>query len=389
MVAEIALSIVLLISGGLLIKSFSTLASTDLGFDRNGLVTARINLPAASYPGEGQRVVFYQSLLDRLSRIPGVTAAGSAQGAPMTGWNVQSSMVIEGKPPRAPTDQLVVHSQAVSPTYFQALGVPLLRGRGLTALDRDTINPVAVINDILARDEFGDADPVGRRIRWGQSDIPDPNPRWVTIVGVVKSIRHYRLPQEMGPALYLPYAAFPAPQQDLVVRATAADPLSVVPAIRAAVRELDPSVPIFRVGTFDQTLARVLWQQRLQGQVAGVFAVLALLLASIGIYGVISYSVSQRTRELGIRAAIGASNRDLTRLVVREGGMLALWGIGIGAVGALAFTRLLAALLHGVEPTDGPTFVAAPVVLAVVTLIASWVPARRAARVDPLVAIRE
>lgn len=387
-VAEIALSVVLLVSGGLLVRSFAALASTDLGFDRRGMVTARLSLPAARYPERHQRIAFYESLLDKLGRIPGVVSAGSAQGTPMSGWNVQGEMVIEGMPARSPDNELDVHYQSVSPRFFETLGVPILAGRGLTAADRDTANLVAVINDIFAKREFGDQSPIGRRVRFGQSQVPDSNPRWITIVGVVKSYRHYRLPERMGPAIYLVYHADPAYQQDVILRVERGSGSAVVPAIRAAVRELDPAIPVYRAGPFDDTLARVLWQQRLQGEVTAVFAALALVLATIGIYGVISYNVSQRTRELGIRAAIGASKEELTRMVVWEGGRLALFGIAIGLAAAFAFTRLLTTLLYGVAPTDPVVFLGAPLVLALVATLASWLPGRRAAKASPLVAIR-
>jgi predicted permease len=388
-VAEIALSVVLLISGGLLMKSFSTLASTDLGFERHGLVVGRVGLPESSYPTETRRLEFFERLSERLAAIPSVSAVGSAQGAPMSGWNVQADIVIEGKPIRNPDNPLEAHYQQISPGYFAALGVPILKGRGLLATDRDTVSPAIVINDILAEREFRGEDPIGKRIRFGLSHIPDPHPKWMTVVGVAKSFRHYRLPEQMGPALYFSHATWVPFQEDFVVRTSAANPSGIIPTLRAAVKEIDPTVPVYRTGTFDQTVARVLWQQRLQSQVVGGFAALALLLATVGIYGVISYNVSQRTRELGIRAAVGATTGDLTRLVVREGGKMAVAGITIGMLAALGFTRILGALLYGVKPTDPLIFAAVPVTLLGVALAASWLPARRAGKADPLVAIRE
>jgi predicted permease len=384
-VVEVGLSAMLVIGAALLFKSYRAYVTAPLGFDQRGLLAARITLPAARYQAPSSREAFYLGLFDRIAALPGVEVVGSANGIPFSGWNVQGEMSIEGRPPREPRDPLDVHFQAVSPDYFRAIGVPLLRGRGLALTDRDTANPVGVINDVLARREFGGDDPVGKRLRFGDASSSAP---WITIVGVVGEFQHYQLPQRMGPAIYFPYFAEPARSQTLAIRTSLDDPLTLVPAVRAAVRQLDPEIPLYRVETFEQSISRSLWRQRLQSQVVGLFAALAMVLAAVGIYGVISYSVTQRTRELGIRAAIGASAGDLSRMVVRQGALLAAAGIGAGLAGALVASRWLESLLYRVAATDPPTFIGVPVGLGLVALAASWIPARRAARADPLVAMQ-
>jgi putative ABC transport system permease protein len=297
-------------------------------------------------------------------------------------------MSIEGRPQPARGEELVAHYQYVTPDYFKAIGVPLVRGRWLSTAataDRDTLGPVALINQQMVHRAFGGVDPIGKRIKFGDFTSRDP---WVTVVGVVGDFRHYRLPQPMGPAIYYPYANLPMLTQTLAVRTRLGDPLALVPSVRAIIRELDTDVPAYQVRTLEQQVSRALWRQRLQGEVLGVFAVLALLLASVGLYGVISYAVAQRTRELGVRVALGATRRDVLAMVLAQGMRLTLVGVFVGIISALALSRIIASLLHGVGPTDLFTFVIVPLVLVVVSLVASYVPARRATHVDPLLAMR-
>jgi len=222
-------------------------------------------------------------------------------------------------------------------------------------------------------------------VKTGGPDTRDP---WITIVGVIRDFRHYRLPQPMGPALYTHYATVAGRSQTLVIRTTAADPYGLVPAIRAAVRELDPQIALYAVKTMNDAVTQSLWRQRLQGQVLGIFAALALLLATLGIYGVISYTVAQRTREIGVRVALGAQRRNVLALVLGEGMRLVAVGIGIGMLGALAVTRALSSLLYGVSATDVTTYATVPVLLGAIAFAATYLPASRATRVDPLTAIR-
>jgi putative ABC transport system permease protein len=263
--------------------------------------------------------------------------------------------------------------------------VPIVRGRGFTAADRDSSVHIGVINEVLARQEFAGIDPIGKRIRFGGADSKDP---WITIIGVAKEFRHYRLPKPMGPAIYFPQLAAPSASQTLVVRTALPDPMALAPAVREVLRELDPDVPAFQVQTLEQAVSRSLWRQRLQGEVLGTFAALALLLAAVGIYGVISYAVAQRTRELGVRMALGATRGQLLGLVLGQGLRLAVAGVAIGIVAALALSRVVASLLYGVSATDLATFAGVPVALALIAMLATLVPARRATRVDPVVAMR-
>jgi len=381
-VAEVALSLVLMVGAGLLVRSYRAIESTDLGFAERGALTMRVSLPEAKYAAPARRQAFLDALLARTAAMPGVTAVGSAQGIPFSGWNVQADYEIEGQPPRRPGDEFVSHFQWVTPGFFAAMGVPLRRGRALTAADRDTAAYVGVVNETFARRAFPGQDPLGRRVRSGKWSP------WVTIVGVVGDYRHYRLPQPMGPALYLPFAAEPPHSQTLVARTSLADPLALAPAVHAAVRALDPEVPVYQVQTLEQQVSRSLWRPRLQGQVLAVFAALALLLAVVGIYGVISYAVAQRTRELGLRLALGATRAQVLGLVLGQGGRLALGGVVVGLIGAVALSRMLASLLYGVTALDPLTFGVVPVLLGAVAMLASLGPARRATKVDPIVAMR-
>jgi ABC-type lipoprotein release transport system permease subunit len=238
----------------------------------------------------------------------------------------------------------------------------------------------------LARREFPGLDPIGKRVKFG--DVPTARDPWITIVGVARTFRHYRLPQPMGPAIYFPLLASPQDQQTIVVRTALDEPATLTSAVRDVLRRLDPEVPAYSVQTFDAVVSRSLWRQRLQGQVLGVFAALALGLALVGIYGVISYAVTQRTRELGVRMALGASRRRVLGMVVAQGARLAITGVAIGSIVAVALSRVLASLLYGIQATDPATFIVVPIALGLVAIAASWIPARRATRVDPSTALR-
>lgn len=383
-VAEVALTMVLMIGAGLLLRSYRALADTDLGFRPEHALTARVALPMARYQARERRGVFFQEVLDRLEALPGVEVVGSANGIPFSGWNVKAYMSVEGKPPRPPGEELDVHYQYVTPGYFDAIATNIVRGRGLTPADRDSLNLIGVINEEFARMEFRGDDPIGRRIKMGDLSSDDP---WITIVGVVRSFRHYSLPQPMGPAIYLPFFSRPGLAQTLVLR-TSGDPLALVAPLQAAVQAIDPDVPVYDIRTLEQAASRSLWLQRAPAQVVSLFAVLAMILAAVGLYGVIAYSVTQRTRELGVRMTLGATVQQVMGMVVRQAFLLTAIGIGLGLVGALMLTRFLRPLLYQVGVTDLATFAGVPVLLVLVTLVAAWGPARRAGRVDPVEAIK-
>ncbi|MFL5579359.1 MAG: ADOP family duplicated permease [Gemmatimonadaceae bacterium] len=384
-VGEITLSVVLMVGAMLLVRSYRNLAGTELGFDERGVLTARVTLARADYPEPSRAAAFYASLMERMRGAPGVTAAGVAQGIPFSGWNTAYRAIVEGAPPQKPGEELIAHFQFASPDFFKALGVGLVRGRWLADADRDTANPTALVNESMVKKAFGGRDPIGHRLT-----IPLGEGRYATVVGVVRDYRHYRLPQPMGPAIYLPpllASPFFALQQTVVVR-TSGDPLSLAPALRAAVKELDPRVAISQVQTLEGAVSRSLWRQRLQGNVLAIFAALSLVLACVGLYGVVSYAVAQRTRELGVRMALGATRGSVVRLVLGQSGRLVAAGTALGLVAAWLSARVIASLLYGVERTDPATFALVPLCLALVALAAAALPARRAARVDPIVAMR-
>jgi putative ABC transport system permease protein len=315
-----------------------------------------------------------------------VAAVGSAQGTPFSGWNVQAGISVEGQSPRAPGQELIAHYQVVSADYFKAIGVPVLKGRGIAPQDRDTANLEVVVNELFAKRAFPNQDPIGKRVKIGELSGSDP---WATIIGVIRDFRHYRLPQPMGPAMYYAYNEWPQWTQTIVVRTTpAGEALGLAPRVMGVLKQLDPDLPAYQVQTLEQQVDRSLWRQRLQGQVIGLFAALAMILATIGIYGVISYSVAQRTREVGVRVALGATRAQVMGLVLRQGVFLVGTGLVLGLLAALAATRLLTKLLYGIAATDLVTFAGVPLVLGVVAVLASWLPARRASRIDPLIAMR-
>ncbi|MGH7636958.1 MAG: ADOP family duplicated permease [Gemmatimonadaceae bacterium] len=380
-IAEVGLSVMLMIGALLLVRSYRNLSGTDLGFDEKGVLSARISLPEASYPTRAHALEFFERLLERLRQVPGVTVVGSGQGIPFSGWNVQSGSHVQGTPLPARGEELISHFQLVSPDFFKAMGVRLVRGRWLTEADRAAAAPVVLVNETMVARALNGQEPIGRRISVS-------GPTYATIVGVVSDYRHYRLPEPMGPATYYNYAYRPVHTQTVVLRTTLAEPSSLVPALRAVVREIDPSVATYQVQTFEEAVDRSLWRQRLQGNVLTIFASLALGLACIGLYGVISYAVAQRRRELAVRVALGATRGDVVRLVFGESGVLVAGGVALGLAGAAFGVRILESLLYGVKAVDPTTFATVPLLLAFVALVAALVPARRASSVDPIIAMR-
>ncbi|HWP72388.1 MAG TPA: ABC transporter permease [Gemmatimonadaceae bacterium] len=384
-VTELALSVVLLVGAVLLIRTYSALTNTNLGFDQEKLLAARVSLPPGEYRSREKRQAYWTAAYERLARIPGVEVVGSADGIPFSGWNVMASMSIQGRPPVRPGEDLDVHYQNLSPDYLKAIGTRIVAGRGLTAADRDTVNLVGVINETMAKTAFAGSDPVGQRMKWGAPDSEWP---WITIVGVVSDFRHWTLPQPMKPAIYLSQLAFSSLSQTIVLRTSLAEPRSLEATVRSAMRELDRDAPAHNFQTFEQVVLSSLWRQRLQGRVLGLFATMALLLAAMGIYGVISHGVTQRTRELGVRMALGASRGKVAALILAQGSRLAVTGVAIGLAAAFLLRKAVAQLLYGVAPSDPVTFTVVPIVLVAVALGSSLIPALRATRVDPAVAMR-
>ena len=378
---EVALALVLLSGAGLLMRSFYRLQSMDTGFDPHGLLTFRTNLPRATYKDDAARVAFYRRALERLRALPGVSVAGAAQIFPLAGDDYILSFVQIGKPPVPVGNQPSAAYYAATPGYFGALRIPIKRGRDFTEHDDAESPAVAIISESMARQFYPGEDPLGQRIQVGNGSRP------AEIVGIVGDVRDQELERKGMPAVYEPAAQVPFGSMYYGVRSEG-DPAGLISGVRAAIRELDPELPVDAIGTVDALVANSLSQRRFSLLLMAVFAGLALVLAMVGIYGVISYSVAQATREIGIRVALGAARGDVLRMVFGYGGLLLAVGLGIGIAAAMAAGRLLQSQLFEVRPADPATFVAVAAVLLITGLVACAVPAVRAMRVDPLVALR-
>ena len=389
-VCEMALALVLLAGAGLLVNSFERLRAVNPGFNPDKVLTCRISLPS-KYENP-QIAAFYQQLLERLRALPGVKAAGATMTLPLrqAGGGFWSGLNIEGRPAATRESIPIVSFVQVTPGYFRGMGSPLLKGREFTELDNSSQSPkVVLVNAVLARRFFSDANPVGQRICLGEDCSKGS---WLSVVGVVgdaalESLTDPRFPQVFSPQAQGVQGGV-AGTMELAVR-TSSDPSPLATAIVTAVHELDKDQSVSDIQTLSRVVSASLAQPRFNTLLLAAFAALALLLAAVGIYGVISYSVAVRTREIGIRTALGASRADVLGLVVGHGMSLALAGAAIGLVGALILARLLSSLLYGVKPSDPPTFLAAFAALVSVVLFASYIPARRATTVDPMVALRQ
>ena len=380
-VAQVALSIVLLVAAGLLTRSLVGLQRVDPGFDPRGVLTMEFRLPATKYTEDAQSAAFMERAIAEIRRVPGVRSAALARAAPFSYNGATAGYVVEGREPAPGQEPPETQLNTVTPGYFATLGIPLRGGRDFTEADRAAAPAVAVVNEALVRREWPGGSALGKRLR-----AADGGP-WLTVVGVVGNAKHYALGDPPAAQVYIPYAQSPGIFATIVAR-TAGDPLALAPAVRAAIWSVDRDQPVWKIRTLDGMIRASLGQQRFtMGLVAG-FAAVALLLVGIGIYGVMSYAVAQRTQEVGVRLALGAQRGEVLRLVVRQG--LALTGVAlaVGLAGALAAARVLASQLHGVSTADPLTFAVVPVVLGAVALVATYLPARRASRLDPMVALR-
>ena len=380
-VGEIALSLVLLVGAGLLAKSFARLLSTDKGFDPENVVSFSLSLPHGVYPRTDQQSRFFEQTLDRLAALPGVSGAGAISELPLGGSGTNGAFRVEGRDD-PPGSEPQAEKRIVSPDYFRVLRTPILAGRGFTAQDRPGSPAVAIINDALARRLFKGQDPVGRRLEFNWE-----TQGWQEIVGVVGDVKQYGLQEEMLPTIFVPHAQRPEPAMAVVVRSSLR-PDQLVPEIRRQVAALDRDRPLIQVRTMEQVIADSVADRRLPMLILGGFAVAALLLGAIGVYGIVGYSVAQRTQEFGIRMALGARRSDVVRMVLGQGLRLALCGLLIGLAGSLAVARLITGLLFGITPADPATLAATSLLILGVALLACYIPARRAARVDPMVALR-
>ncbi|HEX8680185.1 MAG TPA: ABC transporter permease, partial [Chthoniobacterales bacterium] len=380
-VAEVSLALVLLIGAGLMIRSFMRLQSVQTGFQPENVLSMRVQLPRTKYAEPHQKVDFFKQAQQRIAALPGVQAVGAISYLPLTGPAARDGFKIVGQPDPAPGQEPPCEVRVITPTYFQAMGIPLLKGRLLD--ERDGKEPkVLLINETFAKRYFPNEDPIGKRIAvsWSDGEIDE-------IVGVVGDIREGALNKDPEPAVYWPHPREPYGGMALVVRASG-DAARLGAAVQKEIRALDPDQPIADVRTMEQVIARSIARPRFNMLLLAIFAGVALVLASVGLYGVMKYSATQRTHEVGIRMALGATRGDIMRLVVGNGMLLTLIGIGIGVVASAALTRVMQSFLFGIGATDALTFLAVSALLGTVALIANYIPAHKATRVNPTIALR-
>ena len=386
-VSEVALAVVLLVGAGLLVRSFQRLRQVDLGFKTDNLLTMRMDLPMPKYLKPETRAAFYDEVLRRVDEIPGVQSAGMISFLPLSTSGMKFSFSVEGRAQPGDMNLPFALYRAISPDYFRATGIPLQRGRFFDAHDAPGSLPIVVVNRKLAEQFWPGQEAIGKRLKVGPVDSPNA---WATVVGVVGDVRQNGFYGEQQYELYAPNAqerrSWLAPR-DLVVR-TSGDPRSIAGAVRQAVWAVDKDQPVSNVRTMNEVFAAAISRERFQMLLLALFATLALILACVGLYGVISYGVAQRTHEIGVRMALGAQSSDVLRLVIRQGMVLTVVGLVLGTIAALAATRVMTDLLYGVTATDAITFISVAALLVLVALLACYLPARRATKVDPLIALR-
>jgi predicted permease len=380
-VAETALALTLLVGAGLLIRSFIRLQRVDPGFNPRNVLTAVMTLPLAIYPERNQIAPFYGQLLESVKTLPGVQSAAAVSSLPLAGFDSDAGFVIEGRPAPQPDQRPVAWISSVSPDYFRTMGMRLIAGREFTEYDNENAARVVIISEATARRHFPNEVPIGKRIGNGRPD------GWREIVGVTADVKHFGLNQDARVSMFFPHRQQPARRMVVVAR-TAAEPMSLSSALRGAVASMDKNLAVSNISPMEEITAQSIGQERFTLLLLGLFSALALLLAVAGIYGVMSYAVAQRTHEIGVRVTLGAQTRDVLKLVVTQGMTLVLAGAGIGLASAFALTRFIRGLLFGVSATDPMTYVGVAALLALVALVACYVPARRASKVDPMIALR-
>jgi putative ABC transport system permease protein len=384
-VSEVALALVLLVGAGLMIKTLLRLGQVDLGFNPKDVLTMRVALRGAKYEDQREQAEFFKQLLERVKALPGVQYSSVSKGLPVEGWDGMG-FVTEENPAPPPNDEPDANYLVIGPDYFRAMGIPLRQGRFFTDRDVERTTRVVIVNEKLVQNQWPGQDPIGKRLRMGWADRDSP---WLTVVGVVGNVRtQWPYPGFLS-ELYLPYTQPPwlLSPRHLIVR-TALDPAGIAAAVRHEVSTLDKDQPVSDIRPLSELAAEAVAQQRFTMMLLGTFAGLALALAAIGIFGVMSYSVTQRSHEIGIRLALGAERQDIIKLVVGQGLMLTGLGVVFGLAGAFALMRFLASLLYEVRPTDPVTFGIVSLLLIAVALLACYLPARKATNVDPIVALR-
>jgi putative ABC transport system permease protein len=386
-VSEIALSLVLLLGAGLLVKSFIRLQQVNPGFDPQNVLAMYVFLPGAKYPDDAKQVAFFDRVEQRVAALPGVESVGMVSNLPISGNFDQVSFYIEGQPVQGPGDVPDVERYYVNADYFKALRIPLRTGRAFGAEDRAGAPGTVIIGEATARRFWPNESPLGKRVKLGTLESPDP---WLSVVGVVGDVRHYALDIAPTPQIYLPYTQAPSQQMTLLVRGSggASAPESQAASVRDQVWAVDRDQPVYNIKSMERVVAESTAQRRFTVLLVGIFAAVALILAVIGLYGVMTYMVTQRTHEIGIRMALGAQASDVLRLIVGHAMMLVVIGVCLGLLAAFAMTRVISGFLYEVSATDAWTFAGVPLLLCAVAAAASYIPARRATRVDPMIALR-
>lgn len=382
-VAELSLAVVLLIGAGLLMRSLWRLQQVDLGVDPDRVLTMQVGLRTQRYEQEEKVRQFSSRLVEQVQSLPGVTAAALSDSLPPDTTAGSSDFAIEGRAYHE-NEKPIAYFIKVSPDYFRAMGTKLHRGRYFTEADNQNAPTVLLINETLERQCFAGEDPIGKRLNVGS----DKEPEWSEIVGIVNDVKYNGMADAVQPALYLNLTQSPAWSLSLIVKTATAEPRGIIGAVRGEIAKIDPDLPVAQVDTMDHRLSDAVAQPRFRTVLIALFAAVALILACVGIYGVMSYSVTQRTHEIGVRMALGARSDDVLRMVIRQGLTVALIGVTVGLAASFALTRLMSSLLFGVRPTDPPTFIITALILALTALLACYVPARRATKVDPMVALR-
>jgi putative ABC transport system permease protein len=382
-VVEIALSLILLIGAGLLLKSFVHLQQSNFGFNPENVLTVQVLLPQPKYAEPAKRLQFLNDSLQRIESLPGVQAAGATNFLPLTGFWGTVTFTVEGQPLPNPGDEPEADNRTATPGYFRTMGIRLIEGREFTEQDRQGTQKVLLVNETLARKLWPGESPVGKRLNLGDTREPD----WWEAVGVVGDIKSFGLEKETHSEIFRPFAQNPFPIMALTIR-TSGDPMSLATAVRQEIWSVDKDQPLFKVLSLEQLASESVSLRRVSLILLCTFAILALIIAAVGIYGVVSYTVTQRTNEIGIRMALGAKQSDILKLIVGQGSRITVIGVGVGLLAAFLLSRLIANLLYGVSAADGLIFISAPLISAFVALLACYIPARRAMKIDPMVALR-
>ncbi len=382
--AEVALALVLLVSAGLLVKSFGQLQKIDRGFQSDNLLTMVVRLPERKYKDDQQLVSFFRRATERIKTLPGVSSVGMVNYLPLYGGlGAQTGYTVEGRPEPPPGQEPPAHVRVTDANYFNTMQIPLLRGRNFTEQETSEARHVVLISESMARQHFPGEDPIGKRITVPMSDKPAPT----EIIGIVGDVRYESLVDQPEPTVYFPHPELTYPFMTLVIRTTG-EPTAIAPAVQRELREIDPDQPVSDLRTMNQVMADTVSRARFNTLLLALFAGLATVLAAVGIFGVMNYSLTLRTREIGLRMALGAQRRGVLLLILKQGLALTLIGTAIGLLGAFALTRLMSSLLFEVSAADPATFGVIVLLLIMVSLIACYLPARRATRIDPLIALR-